>query len=164
MSDALLVTTLDLPTELRINMGGGDYLDTLGNVWVSDYGYNQGRTTFTSDAVLGTLDSALFQTGRWDVSNLPSLQYDFALADGDYIVNMYFTEAWSGAYIVGGRVFDVMIEGMLALDNVDIYSEVGALTALVKSVPVTVTGGEINIEFLHVINNPAVRAIEIVSQ
>ena len=47
--------------------------------------------------------------------------------------------------------------------NLDIYSEVGANAALVKSYAVTVSDGQLNIEFRHVIENPEISAIEVIS-
>ncbi|WP_405230266.1 hypothetical protein [Lentisalinibacter sediminis] len=44
----------------------------------------------------------------------------------------------------------------------DIYSEVGANAALIKSIPVTVTDGRLEIQFLHVVENPKISAIEVV--
>jgi hypothetical protein len=64
---------------------------------------------------------------------------------------------------LGLRVFDVLLEGDLAVDDLDIYSQVGAETALVVSVPVTVTDGQLNIQFIHGVENPKISAIEVVS-
>ena len=62
------------------------------------------------------------------------------------------------------RVFDVTAEGQFVLDDLDIYTEVRENTVLIKSFPITVTDGKLNIEFLHVVQNPKVCAIEIVQQ
>ena len=47
------------------------------------------------------------------------------------------------------------------LDNYDTYADVGAETAVIKTFPVTVTNGTINIELGHVTENPAIKAIQI---
>src|SRR5690606_24043376 len=52
-------------------------------------------------------------------------------------------------------------EGQLALDNYDIYADVGGNTGVVKSFVTEVTDGNLTIEFIHVVENPAVKAIEI---
>ena len=56
-----------------------------------------------------------------------------------------------------------MIEDALVLNDLDIYWEVGHDAALVKNFSVVVTDGQLNIEFLHQIENPKVSAIEIIS-
>jgi chitodextrinase len=158
-SSSLQVITLE--GALRINAGGGTYTDVNGDVWAGDYGYNTGRTSSTSVGINGTLDDLLFQKNRWDLEALPELVYSFDVANGNYTVNLYFAETYSGAAVVGGRVFDILMEEQLVQDNLDIYSEVGANTALMKSYPVTVTDGQLNIKFLHNIENPTLGAIEI---
>jgi hypothetical protein len=57
----------------------------------------------------------------------------------------------------------VLIEGQLVLDDLDIYSEVGHDAALIKSFAVTVSDGELDIEFLHQIQDPKISAIEVIS-
>ncbi len=90
--------------------------------------------------------------------------YSFAVANGDYTVNLHFAETWSGAFGDNLRVFDVTAEGQFVLDDLDIYTEVRENRVLIKSFPITVTDGKLNIEFLHVVQNPKVCAIEIVQQ
>ena len=60
--------------------------------------------------------------------------------------DLHFAETyWTGA---GQRLFDVLIEGVLALDNYDIYAKVGHDTAIKVSVPqVQVTDGQLRIDF-----------------
>jgi hypothetical protein len=45
--------------------------------------------------------------------------------------------------------------------NLDIFAEVGAKTALVKSYSVSVRDGQMNIRFVHGVQNPQINAIEI---
>lgn len=148
---------------MRVNAGGGEYTDGSGHLWSADYGYNTGRISSKSNPISGTTDDALYQSGRWDPTVSPNLIYSFDIPNGDYTVNMLFAETYSGAFGVGLRVFDVEIEGQLVLDNLDIYSEVGANTALIKSFIVTVTDGQLNIEFFQGIENPKICAIEVIS-
>ena len=64
---------------------------------------------------------------------------------------------------MGRRVFDVQVEGALAIDDLDIYAAAGARAALVRTVTATVSDGQLNITFLHGVENPLVNAIEVVS-
>ena len=147
---------------VRVNAGGGAYTDGNGNGWSADYGYNTGKVASTSSPISGTTDDALYQSERWD-AGAPELMYSFAVPNGDYTVNLLFAEIYSGNFGVGRRVFDVLIEGQLVSNNLDIYSQVGANAALVKSYAVTVSDGQLNIEFLHVVENPKISAIEVIS-
>jgi len=88
--------------------------------------------------------------------------YSLDLANDDYDVSLYFAETYDGAFSEGGRVFDVLIDGILVVNNLDIFSEVGSNAALVKSFTTTISDGQINIEFLHDVENPKISAIEIV--
>jgi len=47
-------------------------------------------------------------------------------------VRLHFAEIYSRAFSAGSRVFDVVIEGVEAFPDLDIYDEVGAYKALTK--------------------------------
>jgi len=51
----------------------------------------------------------------------------------------------------------------LRIDKLDIFSQVGANAALVISLPVTVTDGQLNIAFTPVVQQPKISAIEVLS-
>lgn len=63
---------------------------------------------------------------------------------------------------VGKRVFDVLVEGRLRINDLNIYKIVGARRALVKSLAVAVTDGRLDMELRHVLNNPKISAIELI--
>jgi len=148
---------------LRINAGGGKYADSNGDVWSADFGYNAGNKSSTTTAIGGTVDDALFQTQRWDANGGEELKYSFDVPNGDYVVNLYFAEVYSGAFYSGGRQFDILLGGSTAEYKMDIYDEAGKNTAHMKSYEVSVIDGKLNLEFLHGIENPTISAIEIVS-
>ena len=158
-SDFLTVTTLEI--SIRVNAGGGEYTDANGKVWSADYGSNTGRLSSTTSSISGTTDEPLFQTARWDDDAAPEMQYSFDVPNADYTVNLYFAETYGGAAMVGGRVFDILMEDSLVQNDLDIYSAVGEKTALIMSYNVTVTDGQLNIEFLHQIEDTKICAIEI---
>ncbi len=153
--------TITTPSNLiiRVNAGGSDYTDTAGNLWKADYGYNTGSAFSVADPVAGTGDDVLYQSERWDDPTGDELEYKFTVPNGHYLVNLRFMDRASR---IGWRVFDVQIEGRTALDKLDIYSEIGQLAALTKGVAVDVTDGQMNIRFLHVVENPKIDAIEII--
>ncbi len=61
----------------------------------------------------------------------------------------------------GGGCSTCRWKARLAIDNLDVYAEAGANTALIKTVTATVADGQINIAFIHGIEDPAINAIEV---
>ena len=83
------------------------------------------------------------------------------MPNGTYSVSLHFAENWTGGQGVGLRVFDVLLEGALVIDNFDIFSEAGGYRAD-QDLPVTVTDGQLNIGFAHgAADDPTIGAIEI---
>jgi hypothetical protein len=65
--------------------------------------------------------------------------------NGNYTVRLHFAENYQPLFQVGQRVFDVNIQGALVFDNIDVFAEVGARTALIKTATATVTNGTLSI-------------------
>ena len=150
------------PTSYFINAGGSNYIDGSGNLWQSDQGFfNTGMIHMEPAAIAGTNDAPLYQDERWDPPLAPEMLYSFPVASGQYRVRLHFAEVWSGTAFVGGRVFNVQIEGVPVLTNFDIYAEAGFQTAHIRQFDVPVADGTLDIEFAHVVQNPKINAIEI---
>ena len=105
---------------------------------------------------------ALFQTERWDAPELPNLHYGFPVTPGRYDVHLYFAEIFTNAMVPGARQMDVTIEGSQVLDNYDAFVDAGAGNrGVVKEFDV-MSDGTLDVELGHVVQNPAIKAIEIV--
>ena len=152
--------------ELRISAGGADYTDINGDLFVADkafvagdFGYSGGSTASFSDPIAGTTDDALYQTGR----GASSFSYEFDdLPAGDYQVTLYFTEPWWTS--AGKRLLDVSIEGVLVLDNFDIFAASGGkFVAHAETFLVNVTDGQMSIEFTGVLKIALVGAVSVES-
>jgi malectin (di-glucose binding ER protein) len=142
---------------IRVNCGGGSYKDSQGQAWLADTGFSGGTAESIAATVAGTADPLLFEDYRWNPTG-----YSFKVANGQYHVNLYFVESNPQAEVIGGRVFDVSLQGSKTFANLDIFSEVGANAALVKTANVTVTNGAVTIGFAHVAGlSPKISAIEI---
>jgi hypothetical protein len=142
---------------IRVNCGGPSYTDSKGQIWQADYGFSGGTEEIINGSVSGTSDPLLYEDYRWNPTS-----YSFALPNGQYQVNLYFTEANPNAEFVGGRVFNVSFQGTTVFANLDIYAAVRANAALIKSTNVNVTDGGLTIGFTHVSGlNPKISAIEI---
>ena len=151
---------------IRRNVGGPAYTDSAGNVWSADSGSNTGNALAwpASTAIAGTSDPTLYRTERWDAPSTPVMTYSFTVPNGSYQVKLHFAENYSPLFAVGQRVFAVQAEGVTVLPALDVFAEVGARTALVRTVSATVTDGVLNIAFVHNIEDPFVNAIEVTSQ
>lgn len=152
----------------RVNSGGDEFRDTFGNKWSADthksdsgsWGslswtdnfkklpdfYASQRSTF--DPILGTKNESLFQNFRYGVDKL---RYEFPAPDGEYLVELYFTEPWygtgGGIDCKGWRLFDVAINENVVLEDLDIWGEVGHDKALKKTFIVKSANGKITISF-----------------
>ncbi len=108
--------------------------------------------------------NSLFSTERYNTLPVPdNMQWDFPLANGSYTVNLIFAEIWTGAQANGTRIFDVLIEGQLELDDLDQTATYGWGTAAVESFTVNVTDSNLDIDFIMGVQNPNIKAIEIIS-
>jgi glucose/arabinose dehydrogenase len=158
-------TPTPLTGVVRINSGGGQYTDTLGQVWQGD-AYFTGGTTYTvanTTEIFKTEDDPLYRNER----SGKSFSYQIPVANGDYTVNLHYAEIYWDDF--NKRVFDVSIEGELVSDDLDIFANSknaffpGKNSALVQSVQdVLVSDGVLNINFDASINNASIAAIEII--
>jgi hypothetical protein len=155
----------------RVNCGGSELTDSSGNTWFTDT-HKSGKYTWgslswtdkfeklpdfyasqrsTFDPISGTKDPELFQNFRYGVDKL---SYEFPVSDGEYLVELYFTEPWygtgGGLDCKGWRLFDVAINENVVLKDFDIWSEVGHDKALKKTFLVKSKNGKINISFPNV--------------
>lgn len=153
---------------IRINAGGPLISDGAGDWLVDDAFVNTGNVYNTTSAinmsgVPSYLPPQLFQSEVYDVAALPDLNFSIPLDSGNYELRLYFAEIFSGAFASGFRNFDVEVEDQMVLQNLDVFAEAGPYTALMKTVPVTVTGGALDIVFRKLIENPAIKAIEVIA-
>ncbi|MBS7229532.1 DUF4982 domain-containing protein [Flavobacterium psychroterrae] len=155
----------------RVNCGGSEMTDSSGNAWLTDT-HKSGENTWgslswtdkfeklpdfyasqrsTFDPISGTKDPELFQSFRYGVDKL---SYEFPAADGEYLVELYFTEPWygtgGGLNCKGWRLFDVAINDNIVLKDFDIWAEAGHDKALKKTFVVKSVGGKIRISFPNV--------------
>ncbi|MEO0816567.1 MAG: putative Ig domain-containing protein [Pseudomonadota bacterium] len=127
---------------------------------------------------------ALFDSERGDRgAGAPTLKYSFDVASdhglnpGDEVeVRLYFAEIFAGIETpendadmdgtpAGNRVFDVAVDGTVpaAFDDIDQFASAGANTGFVRTAVVAVDAdGMLDLEFLNGVENPSIKAIEIV--
>ena len=144
------------PFELNINAGGGAYTASDGTQFVADTYFSGGTAYSDSFAVAGTPDDPIFQSWR-----SRSFSYAIDVAPGTYSVELHFAEnLWENA---GDRVFDILAEGGIILDNFDVVAAAGARYTAHTTLPITVevTDGVLNLDFDSEKRNPILSAISI---
>ncbi len=161
----------------RVNCGGPDYKDKDGNTWMADrhrtddktWGSKSWTDDFpgmpvffasqrrTNDPIKGSYDWPLFQTFRY---GRDKLTYEFPVPDGEYLVELYFSEPWfgtgGGMDCSGWRLFDVAVNGKILVKDLDLWKEAGHDAALKRSFKVKVSGGQLIVSFPRVASGQAV--------
>src|SRR5215213_4881576 len=139
--------------------------------WNSDRYFDGGSAlNWSGDLeVVGTDDPALYLTQRSGSGRGKRRGFTYSIPvdeSGTYMVRFYFAEPYWGSPggpkgDEGRRVFSVTAEGEILLEDLDIFAEVGELTALVKQAEVDVQDGELNLNFTASEGEPIIAAIEV---
>ena len=126
-----------------------------------------GNVTYTTSApvTLGPsvprrTPAVLFQTERWDPPGGAEMTWQFPVNPGTQEVRLYFAEIFPPAHRVGARVFDVVVNGTVVLDDFDVFRDAGANVGVMRSFTVP-TGSTLTVELRHVVENPSIKAIEV---
>ena len=144
---------------LAINVGSDrTHVAADGTVFAADT-TGVGRASWTRAAISGTRDDDLYRSGVWSADGLA---YDLDVENGAYAVRLHFAETWKGAFADGVRVFDVAIEGRMAVEDLDIHAAAGARAAHVVEREVEVIDGTLDIDLLAGLQNPALSGIEVI--
>lgn len=133
---------------------------------VGGFAYAKSPTPAIS-GVAAPANAALYQT-EWtggSTNGVPAgavaFSFRIPVADGAWTVHLHFAENVQNG--PGKRRFDVALEGATALRDFDIYAEAGGMNrALVRSFPVTVGDGAVDVDFIRQVENAKVSAIEVV--
>ena len=144
---------------LTINVGGTAVDGFLPDIeWESavEYGYRDGAIVSVPETTVveNTNYPELYQYQRSGIVN-----YNLRVPDGSYIVELHFAEMFGQQ--PGSRVFDVIAEGILFLDNLDIVQTAGLNTAFTVDIPLTITDGMIEIYFSAETGNPILAGITV---
>jgi outer membrane protein assembly factor BamB len=110
-------------------------------------------------AVTGTKDPNLFTYERYGMR-----AFSWKIPNGKYLAKLYFAETYEGITGPGQRVFSFNVQGH-EFKDFDVWVKAGGFRrAYIESVPVEVTNGEFRIVFTPKVENPAIKAIEILPQ
>lgn len=173
------VTPTPLPTvaytpnlaEVRLDGGGplsNPTPDSSGYTWDSDYpSIEQSTSVFSFPGAInpGTVGypAEIMRTQRYaDV-----IQYYIAINNSTWDIVLFFAEVGAGGAVqaAGERVFDIVVDGITVLEDVDIYNLVGPATQHSITIEDWVTsGGDLQIELVRQqgsIAPPALAVLEI---
>ena len=155
-------------TAIRVNTGG-PAVTTGGVAWSADQFFTSGKsyTNPSVTAIAGTTDDVLYLTERSALVNGGTFGYAVPVANGTYDVRLHFAELYWGATGggpggTGRRVFNVNLEGgTVELPNLDLNAVAAPMTAVVRTVRMTVTDGVLNMAFNASVDQPKVSAFEV---
>ena len=120
---------------------------------------NGERSGGSASGVTGTKDPNLFVSEHWGMG-----AFSQKVPNGKYVAKLYFAETYQGITGPGQRVFSFDVQGRKFKDF-DIWVKAGGPNkAYVETVSVEVTNGEFRIVFTSQVENPAIKAIEIIPQ
>jgi hypothetical protein len=150
-----------LVTQLR------SFTDHEGRFWRADDYYLDGRLSPPVGSVSGSPDADLFAAERFG-------HFTYAIpvdTHGQYTVTLHLAEFYFGPHAagsggIGGRIFNVMCNGVMLLDQFDIFKEAGSLHTISKTFyhlrPTA--QGKLNLTFEPVRNNATISAIEVLDE
>jgi hypothetical protein len=148
------------PAIIRIRAGESTPLtDSNGNVWLADQGFADGQTISRAGdlEIANTKDPALYRSERYSMTS-----FSRPLPNGKYTVKLHFCETFEGITGPGQRVFSFIVEGRQFKDF-DVWVKAGGpQRAYIESVPVDISDGKLDIQFIPNIENPEINGIEII--
>ncbi len=113
----------------------------------------------STPSIAGTNDADLFISEHWGMT-----EFSQKVPNGKYLAKLYFAETFQGITDAGQRVFSFNVHGKEFKDFDTWVKAGGPRRAYIESVPVEVTDGELRITFTAKVENPAIKAIEIIPQ
>jgi len=144
-----------------INSGGGGYTSASNGIaYDADRDFSGGDTWSNSGTIEGTDEDTLYQTER--NSGLgSSFSYNLPVTVGkSYRITIKLAEIWHKVDNVDKqRVFDILVEGETAFNDVDIYYLVGGYTALDLEHTYVAGDGTLDIKFNNFLQKAKVSAI-----
>jgi endoglucanase len=148
-------------TTLRIDSGSSAaYVDAAQRRWEADRNFIGGNILDRNTLqIANTNVGRIYQTERYGLSG-----YAIPVTNGTHQVTLHFAETFEGITAARQRIFDVSLEGVVVIKDLDIFAMAGGRNiALVRSFPVVVKDGILNIGFTKKVQFPTINAIEVVS-
>jgi len=149
---------------LYVNVGGPNYTDPAGHVWISD-------AAFTSDGNPGTpatpaiaytnLDPMYWARRYGSATGTPvTLQLPVA-EPAQYVVRLHFAETTDEVYMRNQRVFSVLLDDAILVKDVDVLKELGNYKPLVRQASVYIADGVLTVRLMPKVGRPMLSGVEI---
>jgi RHS repeat-associated protein len=145
--------------------GDAMYTDPAGRTWNADdrfycpgsYGYYDAYDMYSVDGIVTGTDAGSIYG---DVTESDKeMEYRFDVAPGDYSVKLFMAEYYYNT--PGIRIFDVYIEGVKVLEDLDLYARAGYMKAYEPEFTAHVIDGTLNIVFRAKKDNATIAGIAI---
>jgi len=163
--DALCRTELTssvLP--LYVNVGGPDYTDPAIRTWRADPPFTSDGTpsSDTTQGIAGTNADPIYQSRRYGDAAGPPVAFELPVEEeGLYFVRLHFAELGNEVSKAGQRVFDVLLDGAIRIEDVDVMKQVGKRQAATREATVYVSDGVITLELLPQVGRPMLSGVEV---
>jgi hypothetical protein len=151
---------------LRILVQQKAYTDSNGHAWMPDNYWSGGQLGPQSAIVQAADDRHVYASERYG-----NFSYAIPVDEGEYAATFHFAENYWGRENPGGggigsRVFDLFSNSTALLRDFDIYKEIGANRALVKTFHHLKPNaqGKLLFSFVPVKNYASIYAIEVVDE
>lgn len=151
LRDRALWRRADGPGTFRILAGQLGVMQTSAGLYGSDHLFSGGEGKLLNEpvrrppppkVVAGAADQVMYlgyRTGRFS--------YELPMPDGEYELTLRFVEPVENQ-AAGKRVFDVVVQGSVALADLDIAAVAGSMRAFERKLPLRVGGGKARIDFV----------------
>lgn len=154
-----IIKILPLEFPLKVNVGGNSFSNYLGDQeWSenTEYGYQMGdvKKWPANIIVSGTSDHTVFQEERKGLT-----KYLFRVPNGEYKITMMFAENDNNS--AGQRVFDILAEGKIVRDNLDVFNEAGKSSLLMVETTAAIFDETIDLFFSDEIDSAFINAVMI---
>jgi hypothetical protein len=153
---------------IRLAARRSDFVDGDGIRWSGDKYFIAGRTTLVGNTGPGAKVPGLYAGERYG-----NFSYAIPVAPGSYTVKLHFLESFfsplsqdAGCRGVGCRVFDVTCNGVMLLQDFDVFQAGGAFRPVVREFHGLHPNGQgkLLLSFSPRVNYAEVRAIEVVDE
>ncbi len=132
-----------------------------GNFSNANLSYSD-RNSSIPDYITESVFEEIFRRERWDPGSNPEMEYTIPIGNGNYTLNLYMGNSFSGTSQIGQRVFNILVEGQEVESDFDLVERFGHRSGGVVSYQITVSDGVLNIAFDHNVENPLINGIEII--
>ncbi|HEY3443166.1 MAG TPA: malectin domain-containing carbohydrate-binding protein [Paludibaculum sp.] len=151
---------------IRIAAREEPYTDSAGRLWSPDRHFAGGKLVKRIEGIHGTEDPEIFRGERYG-----RLTYSIPVPlASSYTAILHFAETWfggTGAGAANSRIFDILCNGLMLQQNLDVYKEAGgpflAIHKTYRGLKPTATG-KLVFQFVPSKNYAFINAIEILDE